>query len=71
MSEPELYSREYFDALLGPRVTAEIRRLADEAPAPSPEKVERLRQIFAPTVRQMRAEQENSLTPNRALTRAA
>jgi len=50
------FSEEYFISMLGPEVVADIRRSVDGAPDPSPELVERLRRIFAPTVRQMLAE---------------
>lgn len=36
--------------LLGAECVAEIHRIADQAPPPSPEVVEELRQIFAPAV---------------------
>jgi hypothetical protein len=55
------FSEEYFTSVLGPEVVADIRRSVDEAPDPSPELIERLRQIFAPAARRLLAEQCNPL----------
>jgi hypothetical protein len=51
------FSREAFAARLGPEVTADIHRIVASAPAPSPERIARLRRIFAPTVNRLTARQ--------------
>jgi hypothetical protein len=65
--KPAPYSPEYFEAVLGPDVMADIHRQAAEAPVPSPEVVERVRRAFAPTVARLAAER----APKRRLARAA
>jgi len=51
------FSDEYFLAALGPEVVADVKRRVAEAPEPSPELVERMRQLWAPAAaRLMRRE---------------
>jgi len=57
VSAPQRFSREESLALLGPQVMADIAACVAAAPPPTAEKVERLRRLFAPYVRQI-AEQE-------------
>jgi len=61
MSAPECdFSEEYFMALLGPAAMADIDRQVAQAPDPSPELVERVRRILAPTVQRLLAEEAAS-----------
>jgi len=55
------FSDEYFLALLGPEVVADVTRSVDEAPEPSTDLVERMRQLWAPAAaRLMRREAEEA-----------
>lgn len=46
-ADPPPYSREHFLARLGPDVMADIDAQVGAAPAPSPQKVEEIRRLFA------------------------
>lgn len=47
------FSREAFTRILGPELMARIERHVAAAPPPSPERVEKLRRIFAPAVNKL------------------
>lgn len=60
------FSREALRARLGDEVFDQTVRLAAEAPAPSEQQLERVRQIFGPHVRRRAAAERSARSPRAA-----